>query len=89
MDQITNAVLRNKMQKEGASAKDIQRAVYLASLSQFCIYTPVLEKGERIYWPLREGDPLFNASIVKTTCTLADFHSALRARDPLGKGEIS
>jgi len=74
------------MEKEGASAKDIRRALYLAALSQFCIYTPVSEKGERIYWPLRKGDPLFNASIVKTTCTLSDFHSALRARDPLGKG---
>jgi len=85
VDQRTRALLYHKMEKEGASTEDIQRALYLAALSQFCIYTPMSSSGE-MFWPLREGDPLFNASIVKTTCTIEDFHTALRARDPIGKG---
>ena len=32
------------------------------------------------------GDPLHNSAMVKETCTLHDFHRALRARDPLGVG---
>lgn len=37
-------------------------------------------------WPLRSGDPLYDSKIVKESCTLRDFHNALRARDPLGSG---
>lgn len=37
-------------------------------------------------WPLRYGDPMHDAKVVKDTCTLRDFHNALRARDPLGTG---
>jgi serine/threonine protein kinase len=84
VDQRTTTLLTNKMNKEGASEEDIQRALYLAALSQFCIYVPTRESDKN--WPLREGDPLFKASIVKKTCTIHDFHSALRARDPLGIG---
>ena len=84
VDQRTTTLLTNKMNKEGASEEDIQRALYLAALSQFCIYVPTNKSDKS--WPLREGDPLFKASIVKTTCTIHDFHSALRARDPLGIG---
>ena len=84
IDQRTTTLLTNKMKKEGANDDDIQRALYLAALSQFCIYIPTTESSKN--WPLREGDPLFQASIVKTTCTIQDFHTALRARDPLGKG---
>jgi serine/threonine protein kinase len=84
VDQRTTTLLTNKMNKEGASEEDIQRALYLAALSQFCIYVPTNESDKN--WPLREGDPLFKASIVKTTCTIHDFQNALRARDPLGIG---
>ena len=84
VDQRTTTLLTNKMSKEGASEEDIERALYLAALSQFCIYVPTNESDKS--WPLRKGDPLFKASIVKTTCTIHDFHSALRARDPLGLG---
>lgn len=72
------------MQKEGASPEEIQRAMYLAALSQFCIYNPSLEKRQD--WPLRDGDPLQKTAMVKQSCTLNDFHKALRARDPLGLG---
>ena len=37
-------------------------------------------------WPLRKGDPLDDISVAKHSCTLHDFHNALRARDPLGVG---
>jgi serine/threonine protein kinase len=37
-------------------------------------------------WPLRHGDPLHKTAMVKESCTLQDFHRALRARDPLGLG---
>ena len=84
VDQRTTTLLSNKMKKEGANEEDVQRALYLAALSQFCIYIPT--DGANKNWPLREGDPLFKASIVKKTCTMNDFHSALRARDPLGIG---
>ncbi|KAL7547053.1 hypothetical protein ACHAWF_010370 [Thalassiosira exigua] len=82
VDQRTTALLTSRLQKEGASPKDIQRALYLAALSQFCIYVP----SEDRHWPLRRGDPLHLVRIVKSSCTLKDFHSALRARDPLGIG---
>lgn len=51
-------------------------------LFQFCIYVPRQGKS----WPLRYGDPMHDAKVVKDTCTLRDFHNALRARDPLGTG---
>jgi len=86
VDQRTTTLLTNKLNKVGASQEDIQRALYLAALSQFCIYIPTNESDEDRSWPLREGDPLFKAYIVKKTCTINDFHSALRARDPLGLG---
>lgn len=37
-------------------------------------------------WPLGVGDPLHKSAMVKESCTLHDFHRALRARDPLGIG---
>jgi serine/threonine protein phosphatase PrpC len=72
------------MQMRGASQDEIQRALYLAALSQFCIYVPTTAPVKS--WPLRAGDPLFNAAMVKQSCTIKDFHHALRARDPLGIG---
>ena len=83
-DARTTALLTNRLQKEGASHHDIQRALYLAALSQFCIYVPTEYEGKN--WPLRKGDPLFDVNVVKSTCTMHDFHRALRARDPLGIG---
>jgi serine/threonine protein phosphatase PrpC len=77
-------VLSNKMKKKGASDEEIERAMYLAALTQFCIYNP-LERSQRD-WPLRDGDPLHQSAMTKQTCTLLDFHRALRARDPLGWG---
>jgi serine/threonine protein phosphatase PrpC len=77
-------VLSYKMRKKGASEDEIERAIYLAALSQFCIYNP-LDTRQRD-WPLRDGDPLHQSSMTKQTCTMTDFHRALRARDPLGWG---
>jgi len=85
VDQRTTAVLTNKMKKKGASEEEIQRVLYLAALSQFCIYIPQ-NGSSTARWPMRETDPLFNAAMVKQSCTLQDFHHALRARDPLGLG---
>lgn len=83
VDQRTTALLCHRMQKEGVTDNyEIRRVLYFAALSQFCIYVPTTDEN----WPLREGDPLHRASIVKTTCTLQDFHFALQARDPLGIG---
>jgi len=84
VDQRTTAILTSKMKKAGASSLEIEHALYLAALSQFCIYIPTATLGKS--WPLRAGDPLHNAAMFKPTCTLEDFHSALRARDPLGIG---
>ena len=84
VDQRTTALLTNRLQKEGASSLDIQRALYLAALSQFCIFVPTKSEGKS--WPLRRGDPLYDVNFVKNKCTMKDFHSALRARDPLGIG---
>jgi len=84
VDQRTTALLTNRLQKEGANSLDIQRALYLAALSQFCIFVPTKSEGKS--WPLRRGDPLYDVNFVKNKCTLKDFHSALRARDPLGIG---
>lgn len=81
VDQRTTALLTNKL--GNASSGEIKKALYLAALSQFCIYVPT---NGRMSWPLRKGDPLHDASVAKQSCTLHDFHSALRARDPLGVG---
>ena len=85
VDQRTKAVLTNKMQKRGASEDEIQRALYLAALSNFCIFIPS-DSDEEMRWPLQPGGPLHDASMVKKKCGLHDFHAALRARDPLGLG---
>jgi protein phosphatase 1L len=72
------------MERAGASTDEIERAMYLAALSQFCIYNPSdIAKPD---WPLRDGDPLHRTAMTKQSCTLTDFHRALRARDPLGWG---
>lgn len=84
VDQRTRAVLTHKMRKEGSSQKEIDRALYLAALSQFCIYSP--SRDSRQEWPLRHGNPLFNYTMVKRDCTLHDFYRALHMRDPLGLG---
>lgn len=78
------AVLSHKMQKRGATTREIEKAMYLAALSQFCIYNPWKEKGAA--WPLGDGEPLHKSAMTKKSCTLDDFHRALRARDPLGLG---
>jgi serine/threonine protein phosphatase PrpC len=77
-------VLSHKMRRKGASEEEIERAMYLAALSQFCIYNPLLTS--RREWPLRDGDPLHQSAMTKQTCTMIDFHRSLRARDPLGWG---
>lgn len=83
VDQRTTALLTNKLRNDcGASSCEIKKALYLAALSQFCIYVPT----NGMSWPLRKGDPLHDASVAKHSCTLHDFHNALRARDPLGVG---
>jgi hypothetical protein len=68
VDQRTTALLTNRMTKEGASPLDIQRALYLAALSQFCIYVPTEFDG--MNWPLRRGDPLYDVNVVKQKCSL-------------------
>jgi len=85
VDQRTKAVLTNKMQKQGASEEEIQRALYLAALSNFCIFIPS-DGDKEMRWPLQPGGPLHDASMVRKQCGLHDFHAALRARDPLGLG---
>ena len=73
-------VLSHKLQKKGATKEDIEKAMYLAALSQFCIYNPSNPKKPPD-WPLRDGDPLHKSTMTKRSCTLTDFHRALRARD--------
>eukprot|EP00980_Cylindrotheca_fusiformis_P017830 scaffold5649_cov130-Cylindrotheca_fusiformis.AAC.5 len=86
VDQRTTALLTSKMKKEHASDEEVQRALYLAALSQFCIYVPSNNSTKQRSWPLRDGDPLHKTAMVQDSCTLNDFHRALRARDPLGIG---
>jgi len=57
VDKRTTAILTMKMKDEGAGDRDIEKALYLAALAQFCIYRPASSSD----WPLREGDPLFKA----------------------------
>ncbi len=57
VDKRTTAVLTRKLKDKNASDSDIRRALYLAALSQFCIYIPTSSTSKE--WPLREGDPLF------------------------------
>ena len=81
VDQRTRAVLTHKLQKAGATTEEVKKAMYLAALSQYCIFNP--SQGD---WPLRSGDPLHNISMTKQSCTLYDFKHALRLRDPLALG---
>lgn len=85
IDQRTTAILTHRL--EGRVSKlEIRRALYLSALSQFCIYTP--NSGSRDGWYFRDsGEPLHDwTTTLKPTCSLQDFHDALRARDPLGLG---
>jgi serine/threonine protein phosphatase PrpC/serine/threonine protein kinase len=93
IDQRTTAILTHRF--KNASTKEVQRALYLAALSQFCIYKPITSgSGSNIapsassgtQWPFSYGDPLHLTTSVKSSCSLQDFHDALRARDPLGVG---
>lgn len=110
VDQRTTVLLTSRLKKEGASSHDTQRALYLAALSQFCIYAPTLSSLNWI--PGWQSNPLQGINVVKNKCTIKvrwrehlvfhclvcllmaaaasclskDFHSALRARDPLGIG---
>jgi serine/threonine protein kinase len=86
VDQRTSALLTHKMKKAGASDDEVSRALYLAALSQFCIYVPSYNVSHPQRWPLGSGDPLHETAMAKDSCTLHDFHRALRARDPLGIG---
>ncbi|KAL3914771.1 MAG: hypothetical protein SGILL_005963 [Bacillariaceae sp.] len=86
VDQRTNALLTYKMERAGATDDEITHALYLAALSQFCIYVPTSDESKPQEWPLRSGDPLHRIAMAKDSCTLHDFHRALRARDPLGIG---
>jgi hypothetical protein len=61
VDKRTTAVLTMKLKDEGACDRDIEKALYLAALAQFCIYKPTTSSD----WPLREGDPLFRAVSIK------------------------
>jgi serine/threonine protein phosphatase PrpC len=81
---LLSMVLSHKLQKQGATPKEIERAMYLAALSHFCIYNP--SESNKPGWPLRSGDPLHQSAMTKQSCTMHDFHRALRARDPLGWG---
>lgn len=84
VDQRTRAVLTHKLKKEGASDEATQRALYLAALSQFCIYNPRRDDPPN---PTQLDEvPIHRFLTVKESCTLHDFHRALRARDPLGLG---
>ncbi len=94
IDQRTTAILTHRL--KNASTKEVQRALYLAALSQFCIYKPISNdsrsssniapSSRTAQWPFSDGDPLHLTTSVKSTCSLQDFHDALRARDPLGIG---
>ncbi len=75
VDQRTTALLTNRLTKGGASKLDIQRALYLAALSQFCIYVPTVDG---LNWPLRRGDPLYDVNVVKEKCTLKVRISAIQ-----------
>jgi serine/threonine protein kinase len=86
VDQRTSALLTHKMERAGASEDEISHALYLAALSQFCIYVPSYNVSRPQSWPLGNGDPLHDTAMAKDSCTLQDFHRALRARDPLGIG---
>lgn len=86
VDQRTSAVLTNHMNRAGATEDEIAYALYLAALSNFCIFVPSTDISKEDSWPLGHGDPLHKTAMVKESCTLQDFHRALRARDPLGIG---
>mmetsp|Transcript_11737 Transcript_11737/g.24841 ORF Transcript_11737/g.24841 Transcript_11737/m.24841 type:complete len:659 (+) Transcript_11737:546-2522(+) len=86
VDQRTKALLTNQMKRAGASDDEMAYALFLAALSNFCIFVPSSENSKVESWPLGHGDPLHKTSMVTESCTLQDFHRALRARDPLGIG---
>eukprot|EP00536_Pseudo-nitzschia_multiseries_P013370 jgi/Psemu1/138608/gw1.568.4.1 len=94
VDQRTNALLTTQMKRAGATDDELAYALFLAALSNFCIFVPSngSSKADNS-WPMGHGDPLHKVrgfggitSMVTGSCTLQDFHRALRARDPLGIG---
>lgn len=82
LTRVFRAVLTHKLEKADASEHDIEKAMYLAALSNYCIFLPT----SKTVWPFRLGDPLHNISMTKEACTLHDFKASLHARDPLGVG---
>ena len=65
VDQRTNALLTYKMKRANASENEISNALYLAALSNFCIYIPSNDTSNKPQsWPLRHGDPLHKVSCV-------------------------
>lgn len=63
VDQRTNALLTHKLKRARATDEEIAYAMYLAALSNFCIFVPSNENSKGDYiWPLRYGDPLYKVS---------------------------
>ena len=64
VDQRTNVLLTAKLKRARASEEEIAYAMYLAALSNFCIFVPSNETSSGAYsWPLRYGDPLHKVRI--------------------------
>jgi hypothetical protein len=52
------------MKRSNASENEISNALYLAALSNFCIYIPSNDTSNKPQsWPLRHGDPLHKVSL--------------------------
>jgi hypothetical protein len=62
VDQRTSALLTQKLKRARASDDEIAYALYLAALSNFCIFVPSNDTTKEDSWPLRYGDPLHKVS---------------------------
>jgi serine/threonine protein kinase len=68
VDQRTSALLTHKMKRARASDDEISYVMYLAALSNFCIFVPTSNETPRgESWPLRHGDPLHKVSELVNT----------------------
>ena len=74
VDQRTSALLTMKLKRARASEEEIAHTMYLAALSNFCIFVPSSETANGAHsWPLRYGDPLHKVSEFYKN-TLLDRH---------------
>jgi hypothetical protein len=85
VDSRTSHLLRSHLLRAGSSESEIDHALLLAALSDYCLFAGVDE--EKHFWPATSHATLEDAAVTSRSCGLLDFRRALQQRDQAQTGE--